>query len=219
MAWQNRTLVRRPDEVRRSTLLARRSTLGWCRDLPPALPPCHVILTKFFLGTPDVCLDDDSCPGPSVCVQGYANPDLGLVSYDSLFTALYVTHKMITANGFDNFWRLMQSASFLLLLMSCGMKLSKNPQVTEGFAKFGFPPGLEVSIGVVELICTVLYVIPRTAAVGAILLTGYLGGAVVVHVKGGEPWFAPVIIGVVLWTGLVLRNPRLRSVLPWWSNR
>ncbi len=111
--------------------------------------------------------------------------------------------------------RVLSTLPVLLLLMSCGMKLSKNSQVIEGFAKFGFPPGLEVSIGVVELICTVLYVIPRTAAIGAILLTGYLGGAVVVHLKEGEPWFAPVIIGVVLWIGLVLRNPRLRSVLPW----
>jgi len=111
--------------------------------------------------------------------------------------------------------RVLSTLPVLLLIMSSAMKISKNPQVIEGFAKFGFPPGLEVNIGLVELVCTVLYVIPRTAAIGAILLTGYLGGAVVVHVRGGEPWFAPVVIGVVLWTGLVLRNPRLRSILPW----
>ena len=111
--------------------------------------------------------------------------------------------------------RVLSTLPVLMLVMSCAMKITKNPQVTEGFAKFGFPPGLEVGIGLVELICTVLYVIPRTAAIGAILLTGYLGGAVVFHLRGGEPWFAPVLIGVALWSGLVLRNPRLRSVLPW----
>ena len=111
--------------------------------------------------------------------------------------------------------RVLSTLPVLLLVMSGMMKITKNPQVIEGFTKFGFPPGLEVSIGIVELVCTVLYVIPRTAAIGAILLTGYLGGAVVVHLRGGEPWFAPVLIGVALWTGLVLRNPRLRSVLRW----
>ena len=111
--------------------------------------------------------------------------------------------------------RVLSTLPVLMLVMSCAMKITKNSQVTEGFAKFGFPPGLEVGIGLVELVCTVLYIIPRTAAIGAILLTGYLGGAVVFHLRGGEPLFAPVLIGVALWSGLVLRNPRLRSVLPW----
>lgn len=110
--------------------------------------------------------------------------------------------------------RVLSILPVLLLLMSSGMKISQSPQVLEGFTKFGFDPKVVLPIGIVELICTVLYLIPRTSAIGAILLTGYLGGAVVTHVRAGDPWFMPVVLGVVLWIGLVMRNPRMRAVLP-----
>jgi hypothetical protein len=72
-------------------------------------------------------------------------------------------------------------------------------------------------LGIILLICTILYVIPRTAVLGAILLTGYLGGAVVTHVRAGEGWFPitfPIIFGVFLWGGLYLRDTRLRALIP-----
>jgi hypothetical protein len=102
----------------------------------------------------------------------------------------------------------------LLLLFSAWMKLSGNKQAVDGFAQMGFPQGVALKIGAVELACTILYLVPQTAVLGAILLTGYLGGATVTHVRVGEPWFAPVIVGVVLWLGLFLRDPRLRALVP-----
>lgn len=78
---------------------------------------CFSPALNAYLQTPLVCVDDFSCPLLSLCVQTYVNPDNGLVSYDSLFNALYATHKMISANGFDNYFQIMQSASFLLLLV------------------------------------------------------------------------------------------------------
>ena len=111
--------------------------------------------------------------------------------------------------------RVLSTLPVLLLIMSGVMKVTKNPQVTEGFTKMGYDPQVALGIGIVELICTALYIIPHTAPVGAILLTGYLGGATATHLRIGEPWFTPVILGVVLWVGLVLRDGRLQSVLPW----
>ena len=84
----------------------------------------------------------------------------------------------------------------------------------EGNAKYGYPPGVTVPLFIVEVLCVLLYAVPRTAVLGAILLTGYLGGAVATHVRAGEPWFFPVIMGVLVWLGLLLREPRLRSLLP-----
>ncbi len=78
-----------------------------------------------------------------------------------------------------------------------------------------YPPATARPIGVVELSCVVLYFIPATRVLGAILLTGYLGGAVATHVRAGETAFlAPLLIGVILWAGLFLRDPRLRQLLP-----
>ena len=72
-------------------------------------------------------------------------------------------------------------------------------------------------LGVLELACTALYVIPRTSVLGAILLTGYLGGATVTHLRIGEPFWGPPLVGVFLWGGLYLRDPRLRALIPFKS--
>jgi hypothetical protein len=101
-----------------------------------------------------------------------------------------------------------------LLTMSGVMKLIKAPPVLEGFAKFGFPESTIVGIGIVELACVVLYLIPQTAVLGAILLTGYLGGAVVTHLRVADPYFGPILIGAAMWLGIYLRDARLRSLVP-----
>jgi hypothetical protein len=111
--------------------------------------------------------------------------------------------------------RILSALPIPLLLMSAAMKLASVAPVVEGFKKFGFPDGAAFAIGLVELACVILYVIPQTAVLGAILLTGYLGGAAVTHIRVSEPWFAPVVMGVILWMGLYLRDPRLRELAPW----
>lgn len=113
--------------------------------------------------------------------------------------------------------RLLTLPPAALLIMSGVMKLMKPDMVTEGWAKSGYPANSLVPIGVVELVCTLLFLIPQTAVLGAVLLTGYLGGATATHVRAGDPWgqiFTPVIIGAVLWLALVLRDHRLRGLLP-----
>ena len=92
--------------------------------------------------------------------------------------------------------------------------LFKRSLMEEGMAKYGYPASSALPIFIAELIAVILYAIPQTAVLGAILLTGYLGGAVATHVHAGEPWFVPVIFGVLVWLGLVLRDPRLRQLLP-----
>ena len=103
----------------------------------------------------------------------------------------------------------------LLLLFSAVMKLTKPPAVVEGFHKFGYPERLVLILGILEITCTVIYLIPRTAVLGAILLTGFLGGATATHVRMLDPAFiTPVLCGVLVWLGLFLREPRLRPLLP-----
>ena len=105
----------------------------------------------------------------------------------------------------------------LFLLMDGIMKLFKPSFVVEPTLKLGYSESTIVPLGVVLVICTILYVIPRTTVLGAILLTGYLGGAVATNLRVGSPAFNilfPVIVGILLWTGLTLREPRLRPLLP-----
>jgi hypothetical protein len=104
----------------------------------------------------------------------------------------------------------------LFLLLDGGMKVAKPPFVVEKTTELGYSENVIVPLGVVLLASTILYLFPRTSILGAILLTGYLGGAVASHVRHQDPlWQAlfPVVFGVLIWGGLVLRNPRLRSLI------
>jgi uncharacterized membrane protein YphA (DoxX/SURF4 family) len=102
----------------------------------------------------------------------------------------------------------------LLLLFSGVMKLAKPPDLVEGFNHLGIPDRLALGIGILEIACTILYIIPRTAILGAILVTAYMGGAVTTHLRIGEPFFMQIILGMLAWAGLYLRDARLRALLP-----
>lgn len=102
----------------------------------------------------------------------------------------------------------------LMLAFSGVMKFNRSPSLEEGFAHLQLNIDLAVSLGVLELACMVIYLIPRTAVLGAILLTGYLGGAMLTHLRVGDPWIVQSLLGVALWAGLWLRDPRLRVLIP-----
>jgi hypothetical protein len=102
-----------------------------------------------------------------------------------------------------------------MLAMSAVMKLLRLPAVVQGFAQYGLPTSQMVLIGILELSCAIIYAIPRTAVLGAILMTGYLGGATLTNVRVGSPQFVgPIILGVLVWAGLFFRDERIRALIP-----
>ncbi len=113
--------------------------------------------------------------------------------------------------------RILSGIPILFLLMDAGMKIAKAKVAVDGTKELGYPEESIVPMGIVLLLSTILYAVPRTSFVGAILLTGYLGGAVATHVRVGNPMFThvlfPVYVGVMVWGGLVLRDARLRAAL------
>ena len=109
---------------------------------------------------------------------------------------------------------LLSAAPAAMLLMSGIMKLVQPPMLVEGFADLGWPIGVATALGVVEIGCVVLYAIPKTSVLGAILLTGYLGGAIATHVRINDGFLIPVILGIVIWLGLYLRDIKLRELIP-----
>jgi hypothetical protein len=114
--------------------------------------------------------------------------------------------------------RVLSALPALFLLFDAVMKLVKPDFVVKATVELGFPENSIVPLGIVLLVITILYLIPTTAILGAILLTGYLGGAVATHVHAQHAPFQmlfPVLVGVLLWGGLVLRDRRLRSLVPW----
>jgi hypothetical protein len=102
----------------------------------------------------------------------------------------------------------------LMLTFSAAMKFMGGKQFEEGLAKMQVPGHHVMTLGVLELACLVLYLIPRTSVLGAVLLTGYLGGAVWTHLRVDDAWVAPFLIGVALWGGLWFRDSRIRALLP-----
>jgi len=118
------------------------------------------------------------------------------------------------------FWGgwIMSILPVLMLLMSAAMKFMQPPEMKEGIEKLGWQMHHVLPLGIVELTSVVLYLFPRTAALGAILITGYLGGAIATHMRIGDPFvpamLVPIILGVLVWGGLWLRDARVRSILP-----
>jgi hypothetical protein len=113
--------------------------------------------------------------------------------------------------------RVVSGLAALFFLMDGVMKLFKPAVVVEATRQLGYPESDIVSIGVVLLVCTLLYLFPRTSILGAILLTGYLGGAVASQVRVAAGWFNvafAVVFGVLVWAGLWLRDTRVRKLLP-----
>jgi DoxX-like family len=111
----------------------------------------------------------------------------------------------------------LSALAVLFLLVDGVMKVMKAAPSVQGTIQLGYPESVVVGLGAILLVCTLLYVIPRTAVLGAILLTGYLGGAVASQVRVGAPLFSavlfPVYFGVIVWGGFVLRDRRLRTLL------
>jgi len=114
--------------------------------------------------------------------------------------------------------RVLSGLVVAFMAMDITMKLMRLPIVETTGAQLGLPAGLGFPLGVLLLVCTALYVLPRTAVLGAILLTGYLGGAVAIHVRAESPLFSHVLfgvyLGVALWAGLWLRDARVRALIP-----
>ena len=104
-----------------------------------------------------------------------------------------------------------------VLLMGIGgvfMLIDPAPML-KTFSELGYSASLVRPIACAEVVCVILYLVPRTAVLGAILLTGYLGGATATHVRIGQPFYLPIAVGVLVWLGLYLRDSRLRALIPW----
>ena len=110
--------------------------------------------------------------------------------------------------------RVISVLASLVFLFSAFMKLQGGPELSKGMAHVGLPESLVVPLAILEITCVVVYLIPMTAVLGAILLTGYLGGAICTHLRVGDPYFVQIALGILVWLGIYLRENRLKAVLP-----
>jgi hypothetical protein len=110
--------------------------------------------------------------------------------------------------------RVVTALVVLAFVPSAVLKLVHHPAAVEGFARMGIPPGATVAIAIVELLCLALYLLPRTAVLGTLLLTGYLGGATVANIIGRSDFIHALAVGLLVWAGAWLRVPELRTLIP-----
>ena len=114
--------------------------------------------------------------------------------------------------------RALSALAIVFLVFDTAIKLVQAPVVAQTLGSLGYPGDLGLTIGIVELVCLVLYALPRTAVLGAILLTALFGGGIATHIRVGSPLFTHILFGVYLglfvWGGLYLRNERLRELIP-----
>ena len=111
--------------------------------------------------------------------------------------------------------RIISALPVLLMVFGGVFGVLKPAVAVPGFLHYGYPERVFLPICILEIVCAVVYAIPRTSVLGAILLTGYLGGATATHVRVGDPlFFVPAILGVLVWGGLYLRDARLRGLIP-----
>ena len=110
--------------------------------------------------------------------------------------------------------RVISILASLAFLMSAFLKLKGGPEVMQGMAHLGLPESLVMPLAILELSCVVIYLIPATSVLGAILLTGYMGGAICTHLRAGDPFFVQIAIGICVWIGLYVREDRLKGLIP-----
>jgi hypothetical protein len=110
--------------------------------------------------------------------------------------------------------RVISALVFLVFMMSGFMKVKGGAEVTQGMAHLGLPESLRMPLALLEISCAVIYLIPATAVVGAILLTGFIGGAICTHWRVADPVFIQIALGLLVWLGLYLREDRLKALIP-----
>lgn len=110
--------------------------------------------------------------------------------------------------------RVISFLPMLLFIFSAFMKLRGGPELDQGMAHLGLPASMVKPLAILELTCVIVYLIPQTAVLGAILLTGYLGGAICTHWRVGDPFVVHIVLGMVIWLGIFLRDSRLRALIP-----
>ena len=102
----------------------------------------------------------------------------------------------------------------LLFLISAFMKLKGGAEVMQGMAHLGLPESMVMPLAILEISCVVIYLIPATSVLGAILLAGYIGGAICTHWRAGDPFYIQIALGLFVWLGLYLRENRLKALIP-----
>lgn len=144
---------------------------------------------------------------------------MALASVRNSETAIEQPPENVKSEGRGQLWagRILSGLAVLFLLFDAFGKFANFPQVTEACVRLGIPLSQTFAIGTLLLVSTLVYAIPRSAVLGAVLLTGYLGGAVAIQMRAGSPTFEvvfPVIFGVIVWAGVFLRSCGLRRVFP-----